>query len=120
MSNKTAAVLLALAAAFTAASCAKAPPVSPADEIRLHSWYLPSQQARLFFEGSEMLLVSDGDAPATYIKGRCFTDDDTLTVLSETAGTVILTYRLINDRLELTYSGRTAEFVKDDDFIELQ
>ena len=120
MSRKTAAVLLALAAAFTASSCAQAPPVSPADEIRLHSWYLPSQQARLSFDGGELLLVSDGEAHVTYIKGKCFTDDDTLTVLSETAGTVVLTYKLINDRLELTYSGRTAEFVKDDNFIELQ
>ena len=105
---------------FSGTSCALAPPRSPAEEIALHSWYLSGQKVRLSFEGDEMTIRSEGSDDRIYLKGKYFTDEDKLTVLSDDCGTVIMTYRLVADKLELTYAGRTAELVKDSSFIDIQ
>ena len=118
MKIKIALMIPVLAAVIAASSCVQAPPSSAADELPLHGWYLPSQQARLSFCDGILILSRDTDGAGPVIKGRYFTDGSTITVLSESAGTVKMTYSLVNDRLELTYSGRTAEFVKDNNFID--
>lgn len=118
MPKKTVISLITAAALFSCTSCTAAPPCSPSEEIMLHSWYSAEQKVRLSFEDGELLMKSEDNGGKLCLKGKCFTANDSLTVLSYGFGTVIMTYKLKNDELELTYFGKTAIFVKYDDLID--
>ena len=85
----------------------------------LHQWAVADASGkkledggRLLFENGGCLLTADPSGTKVLLRGTCFCDDQTLTVLSEDCGTVQMSYRLSENTLALTFSGRTAYFIK--------
>ncbi len=112
-------VLLSVCMAFMFSSCAKAPPISQSDEIMRYGWFMPDEKMKVYFKGDEFIMEGVENSKLS-LKGKCFTDENTITVVSESFGTVVFDYELSADKLRLSYFGRTAEFVKDTDFIDIQ
>lgn len=58
------------------------------------------------------------DGQAIHLAGEYFVDGDTLTVLSDDYGVVVLQYTLVNNELRLTYFDKQAIFVKQEGLTE--
>ncbi len=98
--------------------CVPAPPQNAAEEIRQHHWIPQTAEGVLYFEGHTLQMDVRQDGQAIHLAGEYFVDGDTLTVLSDDYGVVVLQYTLVNNELRLTYFDKQAIFVKQEGLTE--
>ena len=98
--------------------CTAAPPQSAGEEIVRYHWIPETAEGGLDFAEHQLYLSVRQGSNQVNLKGEYFMVADTLTVLSEDYGTVVMTYELVNHQLKLTYFGQEAVFVKADNFTD--
>lgn len=117
MRRKTA-VLLCAAVMLGLPGCAEAPAHSAAEEIVRHCWSLGQtgsvRACRLSFDGDEIHFCAEGYGEPVELCGECFVSGSSITVLSETCGTVCFDYQLCGDKLILRCCGREVTLLKSD------
>lgn len=112
------AVWLGLTGMVFLSGCTTAPPQNAAEELCRYQWIPKTAEGSLTFsEDTLSLSVQQGDN-SVKLSGVYFADDDTLTVLSEDYGTVVMQYALVADQLRLTYFDKEAVFVKEGGFTD--
>ena len=115
-SRRGTAWLMALTFLVLSGCTTAAPPQNAAEELCRYEWIPKTAEGRLTFSGGSLQLSVQQGENRIALNGVCFTDEDTLTVLSEQYGTVVMQYELAADQLHLTYFDKQATFVKGNSF----
>ncbi len=100
---------------FTSA-CTASPPTTAAEEIQRHDWQMldssGEEYASLTFDDDRFFLKAQVyDSPLS-LSGEYYVDEDTISVDTESFGTILLKYKLNSDELTLTYFGKSVVFLK--------
>lgn len=96
--------------------CVPALPCSPCDEIRRYKWEICSDKrddsGEISFKGNELYMCADISGSKASVKGKCFIDDERITVLADGYDTLQFDYTLDGDKLFLSYFSKKLTFQK--------
>lgn len=111
--------LLSLCICLLMAGCVNAPPLDASEEIKRYEWVRTDENGaknetsgHLAFSGSSLSLTSSYGESRLDLNGECIVENDTITVITDDFGSVVMEYELSSEKLTLKYAGKTAKFVK--------
>lgn len=113
--NKFLTIILAALSVIFLSACREQSPTTAAEEISRYNWSLTGEygECSLHFDNDTAELSANISAEETIkVRGKYFTDENTITVDTDEYGTVVFAYQLKDDKLILTFCETNITLTK--------